>query len=47
MSRVKLGGGLLQESLELVNVASALGEDHAFEGLGAICNVGHEFFSRG
>ena len=47
VSRVQLGGGLLQESLELVNVAGALGEDHTFEGLGAICNGGHEFVGKG
>ena len=41
-----LYGGLLQESLELVNVIGAFGVRKAFQGMGAICNGCHEFVRR-
>ena len=40
---IVLHGGLLQESLELVNVVGALGVRKAFQGVGTICNGCHEF----
>ena len=40
---VVLHGGMLQESLELVNVVGALGVRKAFQSMGTICNGYHEF----
>ena len=45
--RVVLHGCLLQESLELTDVAGAFGRCKAFQSLGAIANGCHEFVRRG